>query len=144
MSQYLVDRIKATPNIRVIAEVEVSSVSGDTRLKKVTVKKCNSGEEIELEMSAMFIYIGTYPHAEMADGFLQRDENGFILTGPLPKIGNKPKDWTLDRDPFLLETNVPGVFAIGDVRSGASRRVAAAVGEGAASIFMIHKYLQTV
>ncbi len=145
MSQYLVDSIKATPNIRVIAEVEVSSVSGDTRLKKVTVKKCNSGEEIELEMSAMFIYIGTYPHAEMADGFLQRDENGFILTGPdLPKIGNKPKDWTLDRDPFLLETNVPGVFAIGDVRSGASRRVAAAVGEGAASIFMIHKYLQTV
>ena len=93
----------------------------------------------------MFIFIGAAPHADMAEGFVPRDEKGFILTGTdLPKIGDKPKGWTLDREPFLFETNIPGVFAVGDVRSGANGRVAAAVGEGSASIHMVHKYLETV
>ena len=145
MSNYLVDRIHAIPNIHVIPDVEVSSVAGNNKLEKVIIKNCYTGEETELNMAAMFIYIGAMPHAEMADGFVPRDEKGFILTGPdLPKIGDKPKGWTLDRDPFLFETNIPGVFAVGDVRSGANRRVAAAVGEGSASIYMVHKYLQTV
>ena len=145
MSNYLVDRINAIPNIHVIPDVEVSSVAGNNKLEKVIIKNCYTGEETELNMAAMFIYIGAMPHAEMADGFVPRDEKGFILTGPdLPKIGDKPKGWTLDRDPFLFETNIPGVFAVGDVRSGANRRVAAAVGEGSASIYMVHKYLQTV
>jgi len=106
MSNYLVDRINAIPNIHVIPDVEVSSVAGNNKLEKVIIKNCYTGEETELNMAAMFIYIGAMPHAEMADGFVPRDEKGFILTGPdLPKIGDKPKGWTLDRDPFLFETN---------------------------------------
>jgi thioredoxin reductase (NADPH) len=81
----------------------------------------------------------------MVRGVLEMDERGFILTGPdLPRLNGHPRGWNLDRDPFLFETNIPGVFAAGDVRAGANRRVAAAVGEGSASIFTIHKYLQTV
>lgn len=145
MSHYLVERINTTPNIQVIADVEVVSVSGNNKLETVVIKNCQSGEETILNMSAMFIFIGAAPHAEMVEGFVPRDEKGFILTGPdLPKVGNKPKGWTLDRDPFLFETNIPGVFAVGDVRSGANRRVAAAVGEGSAGIYMVHRYLQTV
>jgi thioredoxin reductase (NADPH) len=145
MSLYLVDRIKASPNIKVIPEVEVTAVSGDNKLEKVELKNCINGEISLLDFDAMFIFIGAQPHAEMVEGFVPRDEKGFILTGPdLPKLGNKPKGWNLDRDPFLFETNVPGVFAVGDVRSGANRRVAAAVGEGSAGIYMVHRYLQTV
>ena len=145
MSKYLVDRIDATPNIKVITEVQVCSVEGETSLEKVIVRNKATGEERALEMNAMFIFIGAAPHSDMAEDFVPRDEKGFILTGPdLPKIGGKPKGWTQDREPFLFETNVPGVFAVGDVRSGANRRVAAAVGEGSAGIYMVHRYLQTV
>jgi thioredoxin reductase (NADPH) len=145
MSQYLVERINATTNIHVIPDTEVSSVSGNNKLEKVVIKNRYTNEETELNMAAMFIYIGAAPHTEMAEGFVSLDDKGFILTGSdLPKTGNKPKGWTLDRDPFLFETNIPGVFAVGDVRSGANRRVAAAVGEGSAVIYMVHKYLETV
>src|SRR6476469_8948573 len=97
-------------------------------------------------MAAMFIFIGAAPHSELAAGFVDLDDKGFILTGPdLPKdSNNKPRGWQLDRDPFLFETCVPGTFAVGDVRAGANRRVAAAVGEGSAGIYMVHRYLQTV
>lgn len=145
MSKYLTDRIEASPTINVIPNVEVSSVGGEGKLERVTIRNAQTGEARDLPMSAMFIFIGAAPHAEMVDGFVERDDKGFILTGPdLPRVGNKPKGWQLDRDPFLFETNVPGVFAVGDVRSGANRRVAAAVGEGSAGIHMVHRYLQTV
>ncbi|WP_229311644.1 FAD-dependent oxidoreductase [Larkinella rosea] len=145
MSHYLVDRIEATPNITVLAEVEVASVTGNTHLEKVVVRNVETGEETALDMAAMFIFIGSAPHSDMAEGFVPCDDKGFILTGPdLPKINNKTKGWTLDRDPFLFETNVPGVFAVGDVRSGANRRVAAAVGEGSAGIYLVQRYLKTV
>jgi thioredoxin reductase (NADPH) len=145
MSKYLVDRIEATPNIKVIAEVEVQRVTGDAKLEQVILKNVKTEQETTLDMSAMFIFIGAAPHSEMTQGFVPRDEKGFILTGAdLPKVGNRPKGWTLERDPFLFETNIPGVFAVGDVRSGANRRVAAAVGEGSAGIYMVHRYLQTV
>lgn len=145
MSRYLVDRIDATPNIKVITEVEVQSVHGETALENVEIKNNATGEHSTLDMNAMFIFIGAAPHSEMVEGFVPRDEKGFILTGPdLPMINSKPKGWALDREPFLFETNVPGVFAVGDVRSGANRRVAAAVGEGSAGIYMVHRYLQTV
>ena len=110
-------------------------MAGNQELEKVTIRNIKTGVEKVLDMAAMFIFIGSQPHSEMAEGFVARDAKGFILTGPdLPKTGNKVTGWTLDRDPFLFETNVPGVFAVGDVRSGANRRVAAAVGEGSASI----------
>jgi thioredoxin reductase (NADPH) len=146
MSQYLVDRILTTPNITVMPGVEITSVCGETKLEKVLVKDIQTGEEKELLMAAMFIFIGAAPHSEFARGFLDLDEKGFILTGPdLPKdANNKPRGWQLDRDPFLFETCVPGTFAVGDVRAGANRRVAAAVGEGSAGIYMVHRYLETV
>ncbi|MEO5905486.1 MAG: FAD-dependent oxidoreductase, partial [Saprospiraceae bacterium] len=145
MSRYLVDRIEATPNIKVIAKVEVDCVEGENQLEKVKLKNVESDEITSIDSSGMFIFIGALPHTRMCKEFVPLDEKGFILTGPdLPKQGRKPQGWALDRDPFLFETNVPGVFAVGDVRSGANRRVAAAVGEGSAGIYMVHRYLQTV
>jgi thioredoxin reductase (NADPH) len=93
----------------------------------------------------MFIFIGAAPRSGMVAGVVERDDKGFILTGPdLPKVDGNVKGWNLDRDPFLFETSVPEIFAAGDVRSGANRRVAAAVGEGSAAIHTIIKYLETV
>ncbi len=145
MSRYLVDRIEAIDNIEVMNNVEVTEVKGTNKLEKVIVKNVESGEVCELDYAAMFIFIGAKPCSDMVAGTLELDARGFILTGPdLPRINGHAKGWSLDRDPFLFETNIPGVFAAGDIRSGANRRVAAAVGEGSASIFTIHKYLQTV
>jgi thioredoxin reductase (NADPH) len=145
MSQYLVDRITSTSNIEVIPQVEVVEVKGEDSLKSVVLRNIATQSLTELPSAALFIFIGAKPATDMVRGILEMDERGFILTGPdLPRLNGHPKGWNLDRDPFLFETNIPGVFAAGDVRAGANRRVAAAVGEGSASIFTIHKYLQTV
>jgi thioredoxin reductase (NADPH) len=145
MSHYLVQRIDMTEGIRVITRVEVAAVGGNGHLERVTLKNLDTAEECTLDSSAMFICIGTAPHSDMVAGLLERNEKGFILTGPdLPRVNGKPHGWTLERDPFLFETNVPGIFAAGDVRAGANRRVAAAVGEGSAAIYSIHQYLNTV
>ena len=145
MSHYLVERINATENISVLTRVEVASVSGDGHLEKIVLRNLDTAEECTLKSDAMFIYIGTAPHTEMVSGLLERNDKGFILTGTdLPRVNGKPRGWTLERDPFFFETNVPGIFAAGDVRAGANRRVAAAVGEGSAAIYSIHKYLETV
>jgi len=93
----------------------------------------------------MFIFIGSTPRSDLVGGLVERDPVGFILTGPDLRVDGKlPKAWPLARDPFLLETSIPGVFAAGDVRHGSSKRVAAAVGEGSAAVGMVHKYLETV
>lgn len=145
MSRYLVDRIRATGNIEVIYGVEVESVSGDTSLQSVVVKSVSSGELRTIPSSAMFIFIGVKPHTEAFASVLERDEAGFIVTGAdLPKEHGRPRGWTLEREPFAFETNIPGVFAAGDVRANANRRVAAAVGEGSAAIYSVHRYLRTV
>lgn len=145
MSYYLVERINATENIVVLKRFEVATVSGDGRLEQIVLRNLDTAEECTIKTDAMFIYIGTAPHTEMVAGLLERNEKGFILTGPdLPRVNGKPRGWALERDPFFFETNVPGVFAAGDVRAGANRRVAAAVGEGSAAIYSIHKYLETV
>jgi thioredoxin reductase (NADPH) len=145
MSRYLVDRILDTPNIEVVPHVEVAEARGDSALESVLLRNVESGEESTLEAAAMFIFIGTTPHTAMLGGFVELDDRGFVLTGPdLPRVGGRPRGWTLDRDPFAFETSVPGVFAAGDVRSGANRRVAAAVGEGSAAIYSVHRYLETV
>ncbi len=145
MSRYLVDRIDATANIEVVNGVEVSSVTGSGRLESVVVRTLGSGEETRFDAAAMFIFIGTAPHSGMVDGTLELDEKGFILTGPdIPRTVRGIRGWNLDRDPYMFETNVPGVFAAGDVRSGANRRVAAAVGEGSAAIYSVMRYLHTV
>lgn len=145
MSQYLVDRIKGTKNIEVVTKVDVAEVRGDGKLEKVILRNVITNELSELDCAAMFIFIGAKPSSDLVQGVLATDEQGFVLTGAdLPRLNGRPRGWNLDRDPFLFETSIPGIFAAGDVRSGANRRVAAAVGEGSASIFTIHKYLQTV
>jgi thioredoxin reductase (NADPH) len=145
MSSYLVDRIQSTENIDVLYGVEVQRVTGDTALESVTVKSCVSAETQTIPASAMFIFIGVKPHTDPFAEILERDESGFVKTGAdLPKEHGKPRGWTLEREPFMFETNIPGVFAAGDVRSGSNRRVAAAVGEGSAAIHSVHRYLQTV
>jgi thioredoxin reductase (NADPH) len=145
MSQYLVDRIVAAPNIRILPRTEVAAVRGAGHLEQVAVREIDRGETQTIDAAAMFIFIGAAPRSDLVAGVVQRDEKGFILTGPdLPRTVRGIAGWTLDRDPFLFETSVPGIFAAGDVRSGANRRVAAAVGEGSAAIYTIHRYLETV
>ncbi len=145
MSQYLVDRIRATPNIDVIDRVEVDHVEGTTALEAVVVRSAQTSELRTLPVSAMFIFIGVKPHTDAFADVLERDDAGFILTGTdLPKEHGKPRGWPLAREPYMFETSMPGVFAAGDVRAGANRRVAAAVGEGSAAVYSIHRYLRTV
>jgi thioredoxin reductase (NADPH) len=144
MSRYLIDRIRSAENIDVRTKVEVSEVLGSERVEKVRLRG-GAGEAGELAVSALFVFIGQKPHSEMVAGLLERDPQGFVLTGPdLPGAGHKPVGWTLDRDPFLFETSVPGIFAAGDVRANSSKRVAAAVGEGSGTVGMVHRYLETV
>jgi thioredoxin reductase (NADPH) len=145
MSQYLVDRITDTANIEVFARAEVVGVHGADRLEAVDVA-CGDGRAARrLEAAAMFVFIGSTPRSEIAAGLVERDPGGFILTGPdLRTEGRLPRSWPLERDPFLLETSFPGIFAAGDVRFGSAKRVAAAVGEGSAAVGMVHKYLETV
>lgn len=145
MSQYLVDRIKATNNIEIINRVEISAVQGTNYLERITLKNVDEGKEQIVDCSAMFIFIGAAPRSEMFANILTRDEKGFIVTGAeLPRVHGKVRGWTLEREPLMFETNVPGVFAAGDVRHAANRRVAAAVGEGSAAIYSVHRYLDTV
>lgn len=145
MSRYLIDRIHATPNIEVVAGVEVIGVAGETSLSSVTVKKADTGDLRTIPCSGMFIFIGVRPHSDCFKEVLERDEAGFVLTAAdLPRQYGRPRGWSLEREPFMFETNIPGVFAAGDVRSGANRRVAMAVGEGSAAIYSVHRYLKTV
>lgn len=145
MSRYLIDRIHTTPNIEVLTGVEVEGVKGNGSLDSVVVKFMESSETRIVPVSGMFIFIGVRPHTGCFAGILERDEAGFIFTGAdLPKDHGRPRSWTLEREPLVFETSVPGVFAAGDVRSGSNRRVAAAVGEGSATIHSVHSYLQTV
>ena len=146
MSQYLIERIEAAPNIEVLTGVAVGAVSGTDHLESVEVKLLDSDEHRRLEPAAMFLFIGSAPHTDMAAGLIELDEHGYILTGPdLPAEDHgRPRGWLLDRDPFPFETNIPGIFAVGDVRAGSSKRVAAAVGEGSGCIGIVHRYLETV
>jgi thioredoxin reductase (NADPH) len=145
MSQYLVDRIRATPNIEVLPRMQICEVRGATRLEQVVLRDVDAGGDRTVDAAAMFIFIGAAPRSEMLAGVVELDDKGFVLTGPdLTRQGEAGRRWPLDRDPFLLETSVPGVFAAGDVRAGSGRRVATAVGEGAAAVHMIHRYLETV
>jgi thioredoxin reductase (NADPH) len=145
MSRYLVDQIEGTENIEVRVRTEVVEVKGKDRLEAVTVINKDTDETETLPAAATFIFIGAIPHTDMVADVVQRNHAGFILTGPdLIQNGGRPKNWKLKRDPYLLETNVPGIFGAGDVRQGAVRRVASAVGQGAVAISLIHQYLRTV
>src|SRR6201997_2082722 len=141
MSQYLIDQIKQTPNIQLWTHASVAEVHGDTHLEELSVL-CTDTDKVErVPASSMFIFIGALPRTEWLGDVIQRDNRGFILTGPDVLVDRqRPKGWTLDRDPFLLETNVPGIFAVGDVRHGSVKRVASGVGEGSVAVQFIHQY----
>lgn len=145
MSQYLIDQIQQTPNIQIWTHASVAEVHGDKRLEEISVL-CSDTDKVErVPASSMFIFIGAMPRTEWLAGLVERDDRGFVLTGPDLIIGGeRPKGWSLDRDPFLLETNVPGIFAVGDVRHGSVKRVASGVGEGSVAVQFIHQYLSKV
>ncbi len=142
MSRYLVDRIEATANIRVITRVELAEACGNGHLERVSVRHLDGGEPQSMDLAALFVFIGVAPRTDGFKGFVDLDSSGFICTGT--DLSRQKIGWPLERDPMLFETSVPGVFAAGDVRSGANRRIAAAVGEGSATIHSVHRYLQTV
>jgi thioredoxin reductase (NADPH) len=145
MSHYLIEQIEKTANIDVWPQTVVSDVHGDARLDAITVKRGSSGEPQKIPASSLFIFIGAQPRTEWLGDLILRDERGFILSGPdLLRDGKRPDSWTLDRDPGLLETNVPGIFVVGDVRHGSVKRVASGVGEGAVVVQFMHQYLAKV
>ncbi|TFH04076.1 MAG: fused response regulator/thioredoxin-disulfide reductase, partial [Spirochaetales bacterium] len=145
MSQYLVDQIRGTVNIDVRTGTTVVEAVGDEKLTAIRTKDKVTGEEIERPAGALFIFIGAIPHSQMVASLVACNSAGFVLAGPnLMRDGKPPKGWTLQRDPFPLETSVPGIFVAGDVRDGAVRRVASAVGEGALVVSQVHQYLRTV
>lgn len=145
MSHYLIEQIEKTPNIELWAQTSVVEVQGDTRLTGITVQCEPSGTRKQLPASSLFIFIGAQPRTQWLGDIIERDERGFILSGPdLMRDGKRPASWTLDRDPGLLETNVPGIFVVGDVRHGSVKRVASGVGEGAVVVQFMHQYLAKV
>jgi thioredoxin reductase (NADPH) len=141
MSTYLVDRILASPTITVRTGTEVGAAAGDGHLERLTLVERATGDREDVEASWLFVFIGASPRTDWL-GEVARDRHGFVLTGPEVVTSDAP--WGLARAPFALETSVPGVFAAGDVRLESMKRVASAVGEGAMSIYLIHRYLATV
>jgi thioredoxin reductase (NADPH) len=145
MSRYLIDQIEKTPCIQLWTHAEVIEVHGEAHLEEISVQ-CSDTDKVEsVPASAMFIYIGALPRTDWLGKTVVRDDRGFVMAGPdLMKDGKHPPGWNLDRDPFLLESSVPGVFVVGDVRHGSIKRVASAVGEGAIAVQFIHRYMAKV
>jgi thioredoxin reductase (NADPH) len=144
MSQYLVERIMTAPNIEVRYRCEVAGVRGDGHLEALTLVDHGSGVTEEVASSWLFVFIGASPRTEWLGPDVARDDRGFVITGQELMASPQAHHWSLARAPFALETSVPGVFAAGDVRLESMKRVASAVGEGAMSIYLVHRYLATI
>jgi len=143
LSRYLIDRIKSTPNMEVLTDTEVTALHGGRVLESVTLRNRRTGAEQTCPTKWLFVCIGGDPHTEWAiEAGLVRDDAGYLVTGPdLMHNGKPPQSWPLRRTPYFLETNMPGMFAVGDVRHGSVKRCASAVGEGAMSVMFVHRYL---
>ncbi len=145
MSQYLVSQIETHEKITVSPRTTVAGVTGGGSLEEIVIKDHTAGDVRSVPAFALFILIGATPHTEWVADVLERDSSGFILTGPgLLRGARRPRGWHLNRDPFLLETSVPGIFAAGDVRHRSVKRVASAVGEGSMAVQFVHQYLSRV
>ncbi|WP_072804001.1 FAD-dependent oxidoreductase [Rhodococcoides yunnanense] len=142
MSFYLIKQIEEHPRITVRACTEVVGVDGDDHLESITLHNRVTDTDETVPAQYLFLFIGAAPRTDWLDGFVVRDEHGFVVTGPdLVVDGKGPSGWDRDRLPHHLETSVPGVFAAGDVRSDSAKRVASAVGEGAMAVMLVHRYL---
>jgi len=145
MSQYLIDQIAQIENIHVETLSEVVEVHGEDHLESITILNSETGETRTVPTAALFIFIGAVPCTGWLRGKLPMDERGYLLTGALlPRDGNGPRGWNEDRDPFIFESIIPGVFAAGDTRHSSIKRVASAVGEGSITVQMVHQYLSKV
>ena len=145
MSHYLVSQIEAHQKIKVLPRSTVAGVQGDARLEEITIADAATGDTHTVPAFALFIFIGARPHTDWVADVVERDRQGFIMTGrSLVRGGRRPKGWHLDRDPFFLETSVPGIFAAGDVRHRSVKRIASAVGEGSMAVQFVHQYLSRV
>ncbi|MFI6807842.1 FAD-dependent oxidoreductase [Streptomyces luteogriseus] len=143
MSHYLIQQIEESPNIQVRSRTVVEAAHGDGWLERLTLRDVDSGQTEQVDAQWVFVFIGAAPLTDWLDGTVLRDERGFILAGPdLSADGRPPEGWELDRPPYHLETNVPGVFVAGDARSESAKRVASAVGEGAMAVMLVHRYLE--
>jgi thioredoxin reductase (NADPH) len=140
MSSYLIDQIRAIDNIEVHTCTQVVSCKGSDHLERVMLRNSQTGESREVDAEWMFVFIGAAPRTDWLPGDLQRDSRGFVLTGP--DLRGRPPGWPLEREPYHLETSMPGVFAAGDVRAESVKRVASAVGDGAMAVTLVHRYLE--
>jgi thioredoxin reductase (NADPH) len=142
MSQYLIEQIEKTPNIRLRPRTEIERIEGDGHVERVELTTLEDGKRHIEETDAVFVFIGTRPQSDWLPAEVLRDAKGFVLTGrELMAADNYQRVWKETREPFLLETSVPGVFAAGDLRAGAMNRVASAVGEGSMVVRLAHEYL---
>jgi thioredoxin reductase (NADPH) len=146
MSQYLEDQIAATKNITVLVNSNITEVSGGGHCETVTLRNSKTGEQNTVPATAVLIYAGALPRTEWLAGVVERDELGYVISGQhlAQTDGHRPKGWTADRDPFYLETSVPGIFVAGDVRHRSAKGVTSGVGEGAMAVKLIHEYLATL
>jgi thioredoxin reductase (NADPH) len=145
MSQYLINQIKRTLNIEVVTSSRVEEIHGTERLETISIHCGDSDKTMRVPASSLYVFIGAEPHTDWLPDLVERDERGFILTGTdLVRNGKRPRGWALDRDPYWMETSVPGIFAAGDVRHGSVKRVASGVGEGSVAVQFIHQYLSGV
>jgi thioredoxin reductase (NADPH) len=144
MSQYLVERIRAAANVELRLQTEVVAGRGDSHLEAITLADRSTGSEEEVPTNRLFVFIGASPRTDWLGPDIARDAKGFVITGQVSLNGAGTPRWPLQRAPYVLETSVPGVFAAGDVRLDSMKRVASAVGEGAMSVYLVHRYLATV
>ena len=145
MSQYLIDQINKTPNIELWPQAQIAEVHGDQHLEEISIYCSPTKKTDRVPAKSLFIFIGALPRTDWLGDLVQRDARGFILSGPdLMRDGKRPHGWTIERDPSLLESSVPGIFVVGDVRHGSVKRVASGVGEGAVAIQFVHQYLAKV